>query len=441
MQEAFDRSLARLLETVGCDGRKPRVLAAVSGGVDSMVLANLLMHATPKVEMHIAHMNFYLRGEESDADERFVRDWCLRNSVPCHVRQVDAAAEASRRGISVEMAARDLRYSWFEDLLESEELDCVAVAHNLNDQIETVFLHLLRGSALRGMAGMPSVRGRIIRPLLDVPRADIEAFAAAEGIEYRVDSTNRESLFARNRLRNEVFPQFAAINPSFLSTVAASLPRFAEAQAIIDELSAAKKAELCREGDGFLAIDATALKADAHCGYWLYAMLEGYGFNSSQVEDITRALASSEAGHGQRFFSSSHILVWDRNLLKLYPVSALSDSELQVRMEVRKVGEGFDPRKLPAGTLCVDADLVKLPLNCRPWQAGDRFRPFGMRQSRLLSDFFTDLKLDAVQKSRVRVVTTQAEGGEQIVCIAGLRIDDRFKVTEATRSALFISID
>ncbi len=441
MQEAFDRSLARLLKAVGCDGRRPRVLAAVSGGVDSMVMANLLMRATPAVDLALAHMNFSLRGEESDADESFVREWCLRSGIKMYQRRVDARAEASLRGISVEMAARDLRYAWFEELLDSEGFDCVAVAHNLNDQIETVFLHLLRGGSLRSLAGMPAVRGRIIRPLLDAPRSDIEAFAAREGIDYRVDSTNRESVFARNRLRNEVFPHFAKINPSFVSTIAASLPRFAEAQAILDEMAAAKKADLCSQGDGFTGIDTAALKADPHCGYWLYAMLEGYGFRSAQVADIARALAGASSGRGQKFFSPTHLLVWDRDLLKLYPVNVLSSSGPQVRMEVHPVDEGFDPRKLPEGTLCVDAELVNLPLSCRPWQAGDRFRPFGMRQSRLLSDFFTDLKMDAVQKSRVRVVTTQTDGGEQIVCIAGLRIDDRFRLTESTRSALFISID
>ena len=260
------------------------------------------------------------------------------------------------------------------------------------------------------------------------------------GVEFRVDATNADVTIARNRLRHEVFPQLAQINPSFLRTFQTEMRHFGEAEQILDEVFAAGRADICSERDGVLCIDIPALRRKGQCGWWLYRLLDGCGFNAGQLEQIE---ASLEGQSGKTFLSPTHRLVKDRRELRVYPLSLPGSADLTDRLDVRTfaVFAGFDPQQKPDDVLFVDADLVRLPLSARPPRAGDRFRPFGMhRGSKLLSDFFTDLKLDVAQKQREVVVTMQNENGDEvIVAILGRRIDDRFKITAATRTVAAIS--
>jgi tRNA(Ile)-lysidine synthase len=328
----------------------------------------------------------------------------------------------------------------------------LAVAHNLDDNAETLLLHLLRGTGMRGLSGiredgpLPGTDGasgpegvRLIRPLLDFSRREIEAYAVRAGVPFRVDATNADTSIPRNRLRHEVFPQLAKINPSFLRTLQTEMRHFGEAGQILDAVFAAGRADVASDRDGVLVINIPALQQKGQCGWWLYRLLEGCGFNADQLAAIERSL---DALSGREFLSATHRLVKDRRELRVYP-QAVGPDDLTGLLDVRTfaVMPGFDPKQKPEDVLFVDADLVRLPLSARPPKEGDRFRPFGMhRGTRLLSDFFTDLKLDVEQKRREVVVTTTDEKGDEIiVAIAGRRIDDRFKITAQTRSVAAIS--
>ena len=449
MQERFDSALAQL--TDGCPDA--RVLLAVSGGVDSMTMADLFQHSALRLPLAVAHVNFQLRGADSDSDEALVRRWCGRSGIPFFVKRVETGKHASDRGVSVEMAARELRYEWFAQLCREQGFTHLAVAHNLDDSAETLLLHLLRGTGLRGLAGIrdnvplsSAEDVRLIRPLLGFTRHEIESYAVRAGVEFRIDATNADISIPRNRIRHEVFPELARINPSFLETFRTEMRHFGQMEQLLDQVFAVGRDSLCRDSvshgqDAVLAIDIPALVRKGQTGWWLYRLLEGYGFNPDQLDQIERSL---EALSGKEFLSPTHRLVKDRNELRVYPLAAAAPDDLTFRLDVRTftVTPGFDPHQKPEDVLFVDADLVKLPLSARATRDGDRFRPFGMhRGTKLLSDFFTDLKLDVEQKRREVVVTTTNENGDEIiVAIAGRRIDDRFKITPATRRVAAISL-
>lgn len=440
MQGRFDTALAALLS--GRTGA--RVLAAVSGGIDSMTMARLFHDSALRPSIAVAHVNFQLRGADSDGDAELVRGWCEANGVPFFCKRVETFQHASDRGISIEMAARELRYAWFAELCREEGFAFLAVAHNLDDNAETLLLHLLRGTGLRGLSGiresapLPGAEGvRIIRPLLDFTRQEIEAYAVRAGVVFRVDATNADTSIARNRIRHEVFPQMAAVNPSFRQTFRREMRQFGQMEQILDAVFEAGKEMLCREQDGVRIIDIPALQQKGQTGWWLYRLLDDCGFNADQLEQVERSL---DGQSGKTFLSSTHKLVKDRRELRIYP---LTPDSLTDRLDVRTfaVTPDFDPKRKPEEVLFVDADKVNFPLSARAPEAGDRFRPLGMKSgSRLLSDFFTDLKLDVAQKEREVVVTTQNENGDEtIVAIAGRRIDDRFKITPQTRTVAAIS--
>lgn len=449
MQERFDSALAQL--TDGCPDA--RVLLAVSGGVDSMTMADLFLHSALRLPLAVAHVNFQLRGADSDSDEALVRHWCERCGIPFFVKRVETGKHASDRGVSVEMAARELRYEWFAQLCREQGFTHLAVAHNLDDSAETLLLHLLRGTGMRGMSGirasvpLPGAEDvTLIRPLLNFSRREIEAHAVRAGVEFRIDATNADISIPRNRIRHEVFPELARINPSFLETFRTEMRHFGQMEQLLDQVFAAGRDSLCRDSvshgqDAVLAIDIPALVRKGQTGWWLYRLLEGYGFNPDQLDQIERSL---EALSGKEFLSPTHRLVKDRNELRVYPLAAAAPDDLTFRLDVRTftVTPGFDPKQKPDDVLFIDADKVRLPLAARAPREGDRFRPFGMhRGTKLLSDFFTDLKLDVEQKRREVVVTTTNENGDEIiVAIAGRRIDDRFKITPATRRVAAISL-
>lgn len=441
----FNSALAGL-----SDGRVEgrRYLLGVSGGIDSMCMAALFLRSELHPQFAVAHVNFSLRGEESDGDMASVEEWGHIHGVRVFTRTFDTKAYASENSVSTQMAARELRYGFFKELMDSEGFDFLSIAHNLDDSIETIFLNIARGTGLRGLAGIPVRNGRIIRPLLGVSRAQIRAYVEEEGVSYRDDHTNFESHYARNRVRNIIFPEFRKINPSFLNTVRRDSEYFREASQIIDGVYEGVRSRTCAQDEGVLLIDTRALLTEGHCGYWLNRMLREYGFNSGQVADIVRCMDSGQ--NGRVFRSGSHELLYGTEKMKVYPLMREEEGELCIdrpgvydfkglrfRIDFFPKPAAFSPVS-DGSVLYFAADGLNMPLLCRGWRPADRFRPFGMRRgSKKLSDFFTDLKLDRIQK-QAQPVLLDADGS--IVCLPGLRIDDRFKIKTPTTVVAGVSI-
>lgn len=404
-----------------------------------MVMLTLAAASGAVERMAVAHMNFSLRGAESDGDEALVRQWCAERGIESFHKTVDTRTFAKSRGISIEMAARELRYAWFGEILAEQNFDFVAVAHNLNDNAETLVLNLLRGTGLRGMTGIREVNGSVIRPMLEFSRDEISKYALSHSVRFRVDSTNLESEYSRNRIRNEVFPEFERINPSFLQRMSSSMGHLAQVQEYVSfKLAEEAGTYLSVEGDVAL-IDIEALRSDRFRSFRLYSLLESYGFNESQLQQIE---ASFDSTSGRRFTSPTHVLIRDRKFLKIYPLEEEeADFSQLVKVDIVTLTPSFNPKAAPAGVLYADADKLSLPLGFRRWRPADRFCPLGMHNFRKLSDFFNDLKMDVEQKRRQIIVTTiNEEGREQIVCIAGLRLDDRYRITPETKRIAVIAV-
>ena len=384
------------------DAHKKSILLAVSGGIDSMSLAHIFVKNNLCKRVAIATVNFSLRGEESDGDFAFVKEWASERGVECFSTIFDTKSYAAEHSISTQMAARELRYGWFEQIARENGFDHIAIAHNLNDSVETLFINLLRGAGLRGITGISYSNGLIIRPLLNITREEIVRYVEKNAIPYREDATNSESHYVRNRIRNEIFPQFKEINPSFLETISRDISHFSQAE------------------------------------YWLDRILEQYGSNSTLIPKISDLI---DAQPGKRFSSDTHTVIRDRDYFKIYLNGLFSEDcggKLSVDIVNRNEIVSLVP---PEGKLYVDADKVQFPLEARVWQLSDRFTPLGMRGSKKVSDFFVDMKLDLLQKGRVRVVTTKKNGTTQIVCVAPLRIDDSFKIDSQTTRVAIISLE
>ena len=442
-------------------------LLAISGGIDSMCMADIFVRRCPCESLAVAHCNFNLRGAESDGDEALVRSWAEEHGIRCHVKSFDTKDFAARHGISIEMAARELRYRWFAELCRTEGYDEVAVAHNANDNAETLLLNLLRGSGMKGLSGMSEVSDlpyvedssiSLIRPLLGMTRKQIEGYALANRIRYRNDSTNFSSEYKRNMLRNEVFPVFEKINPSVVRTLNREMGYFAEAGEIVSDWADKAVAEIFDPQKGWVAYEA--LLAHKHWRYILYHVLEPYGFNSSTLASIEDLLSSDRTVSGKRFESKDYVVLAEREALRIVAKSGIPDSIGNVIMPVRCAGTyHFNgvrinvevcpwtpemPLKQAEGVLVFDADRLRFPFVLRQWRSGDWLIPLGMRGKKKVSDLFTDLKYDAFQKASAVIVSdVNSEGmaeAQHVAGVAGVRIDDLYKVTPTTSSVVRVTV-
>ena len=451
-----------------------KTLLAVSGGIDSMCMAEIFVRRYPCECLAVAHCNFRLRGEESDGDEELVRLWAEEHGVRFHVRTFDTKEYAADHGVSIEMAARELRYRWFAELCASEGYDEVAVAHNANDNAETLMLNLLRGSGIKGLTGMSPVSdipysegasAKLIRPLLDMTRKQVEGFALANRIRYRNDSTNFSSEYKRNMLRNEAFPVFERINPSFVRTLNREMGYLSEAEEIVSDYCQKEIAAISAdalsghpEERSDVRISYDDLLSRKHWRYLLYHILEPYGFNSSTLASLENLLSSDRTISGKRFEADDYVVLTERDGFRI--VRKIAGPAGNDIMPVRGAGtyhfngmafkvEVLDwtadmPLKQPEGTLVFDAGRLKFPFVLRGWREGDWLVPLGMRGKKKVSDLFADLKYESLMKtSAVMIADVQTEGMAEsghIAGVAGVRIDDRYKVRPSTHSAVRITI-
>ncbi len=415
------------------------VLLAISGGVDSMLLWHLVH--TSKIDYAIAHCNFKLRGSESDADEAFVKEKAGTLGVKCQVQTFDTKSYATINKVSTQMAARDLRYAWFDELCNQNGYSKIFLAHHANDDVETVLLNMARGTSIKGLTGMEPVVGRLVRPLLDIPKDEILKFAKANGINWREDSSNTEVHYKRNFVRKEIVPAFESLNPDFLQTMKRNMAKNEEVAKLTRNAIDQLKSQLLRlDKTGFSLKKSTLI--DSKIGpYVLSEVLKEFGFNYTQAEDMIVGL---DGVSGKVYHSLSYELVIDRDLLKGRLIVENQQEEYLMGKDdglqagtfeyASSILDGLNVQldKTPANAMF---DLAKLsfPLTLRKWRVGDKFQPIGMKGKKLVSDLLIDLKLSVFDKESVYVLCSQNE----VVWVVGYRISENFKVESGTRSVLY----
>ena len=430
------------------------ILLAVSGGIDSMYMAERASELFPGASFAVAHCNFSLRGPESDGDEDFVRRWAEGKGYPLHTVRFDTAAEAARTGESIEMAARRLRYAWFGKLCDEQGYDAVAVAHNACDNAETFLLNLLRGTGTKGLSGMSSdthINGlRILRPILGISRDDIREWMQAGGRSWREDSTNGDTTIRRNLLRSEVLPAFARINPSWLKTLEKDMEHLREADEIADDYwDAAVESGLVPPTDES-TLNIGVLRQFTHRRYLLYRFLEPYGFPEATLDSVLRLLDGNSTVSGKVFEAGGWRLVSSSGSLRVMrsadprpgPVSIEGPGVYVIGGNCLEVGTGPVPEQLRQenGTQVFDAALLRFPFTVRAWEEGDWLRPLGMRGKKKLSDLFADLKWDLGRKESALILVPEGWEKGHAGALAGERIDRDLRVTPDTKEIIKITI-
>lgn len=406
-------------------------IVALSGGADSVALLLLLDEMGYKV--HALHCNFHLRGEESDRDERFCEDLCLKKNIPFHRIHFDTLMYAETHKMSVEMAARELRYRYFEQLRKDIGAEGICVAHHQDDTVETVLLNLVRGTGLRGLTGIQPRNGAILRPLLCVTRTEIEAYLATKQQDYVTDSTNLETDFVRNKIRLQVVPLLRQLNPAVSENIVRTAEHLTEAQKVLDAVVDTYK--------GSNQLDLCALQQVGSAEYIVFEWLKQYGFNGSQVQQVISAETGSifSSPTGYEVLKDRDRLLVEPTIMAFTPIRIPEEGTYVLpddrRLNVRR-SNPFVSKDSHEATL--DARQVRFPLTVRRVEEGDWMIPYGMTGRKLLSDLMTDLKMSLFDRRR-QLVVVDAQGA--VVWAIGLRTDHRCRVTDATQEVIAIKIN
>ena len=419
------------------------LLVAVSGGQDSVTLAEVLHQLG--AQFAVAHCHFGLRGEEADADEQFVRKLAKKYEVPYFVEFFQTKAFAEQEGISTQMAARALRYEWFERIRQTQGLTYIATAHHQRDAAETMLLNLTHGTGLAGLHGIPPKNGAIVRPLLGIGKPELFEYLVENQLMWREDASNDSPVYQRNRLRQEVLPVLRDINPNLDQTLQFTAERVGGAEEIVRRYVQDTAAQAQRTEADATYLDIRLLQKTAATALVLHELLRPFGFSFPVVKDI---VAAFPAESGRRFESPTHRLVKDREQLVITPKNltkfgthqlqagqeVLKIDGLHLRLELQEVSETFEvPRGKAVAAL--DADALKFPLIVRPWQEGDWFMPIGMKGKKKLSDFLIDQKVPLNLKDNVQVLCS---GDGKIAWVIGFRPDERFRVNDDTERVLVV---
>lgn len=417
-------------------------LLACSGGVDSMVLGYLLEKS--EIAFEVAHVNFGLRGEESNQDELLVIQWCEKNGITLHLHHPDTLEYSKEKKLSIQMAAREIRYTWFESLKQERNLDGIVLAHHQDDQLETIFLNLLRGTGLDGIQGMADKKSGLIRPLLPFSKEEIEAFAKENQINWREDQSNQKTDYKRNKLRLEALPGLYAVSADSRQNLLGSFARMHDAGKALHGLVQDWLGKYLKTDSDTQSLPFHAFIHHSGANTLIFYWLRSFGFNSDQCEAIVASAKSGESG--KQFFSSSHQLNVDREELLLAPQVEnfqpifIQEQDIELflpegtyELIKKPIGEKLDSSRENA---MLDLEKLSFPLQIRTWQLGDRFVPLGMNHPKKVSDFLIDLKLPRIHKEQIKVLISAG----QIAWVIGYRIAEWAKCDGSTRTILHIKM-
>ncbi|SIN80681.1 tRNA lysidine(34) synthetase TilS [Chitinophaga niabensis] len=419
------------------------LLLAVSGGLDSIVLTHLCVQAGIKVEM--AHCNFQLRGAESERDETFVRTLAESYGIPLFVRRFDTETYAAAHKRSIQVAARELRYQWLEELRQERGLSFIATAHHMQDNVETVWMNLSKGTGIAGLHGILPVQGRIVRPLLFATREEIKAYADAENLQHVEDSSNTTDKYTRNFFRHQVLPRLEEVLPEVVKNTGSSIERFREAEILYRQAVEIHKKKLIEQRGEEYFIPILKLQQAVPLATIAYEILKPFQCSTAQAAQVVELLNSEP---GKWIATATHRIVRDRKWLIITPLEATASThfiieeaqhlvqlpDMLLKLE-QLAREGFTV-PATASIACLDLQQVQFPLILRRWKKGDYFYPLGMAKKKKLSRFFIDQKLSLPEKEKVWVL----ESHKRIIWVAGMRIDDRFKITDKTRKILKLEL-
>ncbi|MCF6280413.1 MAG: tRNA lysidine(34) synthetase TilS [Flavobacteriaceae bacterium] len=421
-----------------------KLLIAISGGIDSVVLTHLLHQS--KFNIPLAHCNFKLRDKESDLDEEFVKEFAKKLDLKLHTISFPTDEYAAKNKLSIQMAARELRYDWFVKILEENNLDYVLTAHQKDDVLETFLINFTRGTGLEGLTGIPAINGNIVRPLLVFTRDEIHSFATENNIDWREDKSNTSTKYFRNKIRHQVIPVLKELNPSLMQTFDKTLKNLQGSQQIInDSIENIQRKTLTFDGD-IQQLNISEIKKLSNPKAYLFELLKEYHF--TEWNDITDLL---NAQSGKQVLSKTYRLVKNRDFLLLS--ERMKDEGLKGEFKINK-DDGFlknDSLNLKIETqnlklktqnnnpkvALIDKDLLKFPLIVRKWQKGDYFYPFGMQGKKKLSKFFKDGKLSIIDKENIWLLCNT---DNDIIWIVGKRLDNRFKIVKNTTKTLKITL-
>ena len=430
------------------DPNKDKILLAVSGGIDSMVMVDLFRRLN--CNYAIAHCNFHLRGEESMRDEKFVTDYATKHNITLYKQEFDTFTYMEENKKSLEMSARDLRYDWFEKIVNEHGFTLLATAHHGDDSAETFLINLLRGTGIAGLHGILPKSNNIIRPLLFTSRRKINEYAQKHNIEHIEDSTNKDNKYTRNKIRNEIIPVLREISPNFDIIIRKDIERLRETEQVFREVIEKTEKEILINKNGVIEIELSKVKALKPIHIYMYEILSEYGFNETNINSICEAIDDNNSS-GKQFYSENYRLIIDRNHLLitrtekektikqdylLYDYQTNISSPISLHQEILRDLKFIKIQKSKSIAM-LDYDKLRFPLTLRHWKNGDYFIPFGFNGKQKLSDYFSNNKFSLLQKESQWLLCS----GEDIVWVVGERIDDRFKITDKTQTIYKLELD
>jgi tRNA(Ile)-lysidine synthase len=423
------------------NNKDSKILLAVSGGIDSMVMLDLFQKS--EYEFAVANINFKLRGKEANNEAIFVKEYCNKKRIQLYQKEFDTESYATKNKISIQMAARTLRYEWFDALADDKQFNLIATAHHLDDQSETFFINLIRGTGISGLHGIAKIKDKLIRPLLFTTRAEITEYAAKHNVPYKEDSSNASDKYQRNFIRHHILPEFYKLRSDFSLNLDKTIGHLSELENYAQMHIETEIENMIENSNlGIFQIKIQSIINNKFINLILYTLLKEYGFQNNHINNIVKLIINKNSG--KVITSSNYKLFIDRNSIILakkevaellntdISINSIDDNNWAKVLITTSLDYKGKYRVNDSNLAFIDFELINFPLTVRKWKQGDSFKPLGMKGSKKLSDFFIDNKLSIIEKENVKLLCS----GDKIIWVIGHRIDNRFSITKNTKRIL-----